>query len=338
MPTHSGYSRPPSDLLVDPCGRIIDYLRVSITDLCDLRCVYCRPPQGLKLMSHDEILRYEEILAFIEVARDMGVRKIRVTGGEPLVRRGVLEFLSRLTAMEGIEDIGLTTNGVRLAGMARALREAGLKRLNVSVDSLRRETFRAITGGDHLPAVLAGIEAAFAEGFHPVKINVVLLRQFNEEDVPAFARLTLEKPVDVRFIERMPFGGEAVPFPPKPFSAREVLGIVEKQVGPLMPVPRDPLDGPATMFTLAGAKGRIGIIDPISGHFCGTCNRLRLTAAGRLRPCLLGDSEIDVRSALRRGASWQELADIIRLAVLSKPGGRGATHTKMADSMNRIGG
>ncbi|MBI5569866.1 MAG: GTP 3',8-cyclase MoaA [Desulfomonile tiedjei] len=338
MSSPEGHSGAPSNLLIDPCGRKIDYLRVSITDLCDLRCVYCRPPEGLKLISHDEILRYEEILAFIEVARDMGIRKIRVTGGEPLVRRGVLEFLSRLTAIEGIEDIGLTTNGVRLAGMAQALREAGLKRLNISLDSLRCAAFKAITGGDHLPAVLAGIEAALTEGFHPVKINVVLLRQFNEEDVPAFARLTLEKPVDVRFIERMPFGGEAVPLPPRPFSAREAMEIVEKHVGPLAPVPRDELDGPATMFTLDGAKGRIGIIDPISGHFCGTCNRLRLTAAGRLRPCLLGDSEIDVRSALRRGASREEVADIVRLAVLSKPGGRGSTHTRMAESMNRIGG
>jgi GTP 3',8-cyclase len=325
-------------LLIDPYHRPIDYLRVSITDLCNLRCVYCRPPEGVKLLAHDEILRYEEILTLVEVARDMGIRKIRVTGGEPLVRRGVLDFLSRLARLRGIEDLGLTTNGVRLAGMAGELKAAGLKRINVSLDTLRPETFRAITGSDHLDAVLAGIRLALDVGFKPVKINVVLLKGVNEQDVPAFARLTRKEPVDVRFIERMPFGQDPALRSPHPFSGTHALDMIRQEVGELIPIDRDPLDGPATMFQLPGAKGRIGIIDPVTGHFCGTCNRLRLTARGTLRPCLLSSDEIDVRTVLRRGASREELAQVIRLAVAAKPGGRRSGAATVAGGMNLIGG
>jgi len=227
--------------LIDPYQRSIDYMRVSITDLCNLRCLYCRPPEGVELISHDEILRYEEILAITRVACDLGIRKIRVTGGEPLVRRDVLGFISRLTGMDGIEDVGLTTNGILLASMAQDLRSAGLSRLNVSLDSLRRETFKAITGSDNLDGVLKGIRAALNAGFHPVKINVVLLQGLNEEDVPAFARLTQEQPVDVRFIERMPFGGPQLTGSPEPFSARKVLEIIATEVGPMEPLERSPL-------------------------------------------------------------------------------------------------
>jgi GTP 3',8-cyclase len=327
-------------LLVDSHHRVIDYLRVSITDLCNLRCVYCRPPEGVKLLSHNEILRYEEILTLVEVARDMGIRKIRVTGGEPLVRRGVLGFLARLAHLGGIEDLGLTTNGVLLPAMARELKDAGLRRINVSLDSLRPEIFTTITGSDHLDRVLEGISLALNVGFDPVKINVVLLKGVNEPDVPAFARLTLEKPVDVRFIERMPFGPDPSPRSPDPFSAFDALDMIRQQVGELTPLDRDSLDGPATMFKLAGAKGRVGIIDPITGHFCGTCNRLRLTARGTLRPCLLGSDEIDVRTALRRGAPREELAQLLRLAVAAKPGGHRSTPAGIGISggMNLIGG
>jgi cyclic pyranopterin phosphate synthase len=327
-----------SRVLVDPYGRVIDYLRVSITDLCNLRCVYCRPPEGVELISHDEILRYEEILTVVRVAAEMGVRKIRITGGEPLVRRGVLEFLSRLHEMDAIEDIGLTTNGILLPSMAQGLRSAGLTRLNISLDSLRREMFKSITGGDNLDEVLAGIESALRVGFHPVKINVVLLQGINEEDVPSFARLTLNKPVDVRFIERMPFGTESLPQSPDSFSAHKALEIIQKEFGELLPLERNSLDGPATMFKLAGAKGRVGIIDPITGHFCGTCNRLRLTARGTLRPCLLGNHEIDIKTPLREGASDQELAEIIRAAVLAKPIGNQSKLAAIDDGMNMIGG
>lgn len=327
-----------SQSLIDMHHRVIDYLRVSITDLCNLRCVYCRPPEGVKLITHDEILRYEEILILVGTAMEMGIRKVRVTGGEPLVRRGVVEFLGTLAKLPGLEDLGLTTNGVLLPGKARELKAAGLRRLNISLDSLDRETFRSITGGDHLHEVLSGIELALKVGFSPVKINVVLLKGVNEKDIPAFARLTLEKPLDVRFIERMPFGADAVPGAPDPFSATDALAMIQEHVGHLSPVKRDPLDGPATMFRLEGAAGRIGVIDPITGHFCGTCNRLRLTARGTFRPCLLGSNEIDVREALRKGASREELAHIIRMAVASKPGGSRLTNVGAACGMNLIGG
>lgn len=327
-----------SGALIDPHRRVVDYLRVSITDLCNLRCLYCRPPEGVKLISHDEILRYEEILTIIRLARNMGIRKLRITGGEPLVRRGVLDFLSRLTRMDGIEDVGLTTNGVLLASMARDLRAAGLTRVNISLDSMRRETFKEITGSDRLEDVLEGINCALKEGFDPVKINVVLLAGMNEADIPAFARLTLDRRVHVRFIERMPFGGEQSRRSPDSFSAEKALEIIRQEVSELHPVDRDLRGGPATMFRLPGALGRVGVIDPVTGHFCGSCNRLRLTARGTLRPCLLGPLEIDIKTALRSGASPDTLAAIIRRAVLSKPVGQPSTSTAMRDGMNLIGG
>jgi len=300
--------------------------------------VYCRPKEGVKLVSHHDILRYEEIMSIIEVARDLGVRKIRITGGEPLVRKDVLSFLSRLTAMEGIADVGLTTNGVLLAPMAASLKAAGLRRVNVSLDTLRPEVFKAITCGDHLKDVMAGIATALQLGFDQVKINVVLLKGLNEADVPEFARLTLEQPVDVRFIERMPFGGEAPPNAPDPFSAVQVLEMIRSKLGALQPEERTPLDGPARMFRLKGAIGRIGVIDPITGHFCGTCNRLRLTARGSLRPCLLGPTEIDIKTPLRQGATKEQLACIIRAAVFAKPGSHRIASQTIGESMNMIGG
>jgi cyclic pyranopterin phosphate synthase len=325
------------DSLIDLHGRFIDYMRVSITDLCNLRCVYCMPPEGVQLLSHGDILSYEEILTIIHVAHRLGVRKIRITGGEPLVRRGVLDFISRL-AREGIEDIALTTNGVLLAAMAADLKDAGLNRINVSLDSLRRDAFHSITGRDRLNEVLAGIEAALEKRFDMVKINVVLLQGMNEEDIPAFARLTLHKPLDVRFIERMPFGEMGCLQAPEPFSALKVKEIIRREVGELSPIQRNRLDGPATMFQLDGALGRIGIIDAVTGHFCGTCNRIRLTARGTLRPCLLGSAEIDTKSAIREGASDEALAEILRRAVLAKPMGRSVCLPQMNEGMNRIGG
>ncbi|MFC1834205.1 GTP 3',8-cyclase MoaA [Thermodesulfobacteriota bacterium] len=324
--------------LIDRHGRAIEYLRVSITDLCNLRCIYCRPPEGVKLVDHKDILRYEEILEIVRVAQGMGVRKIRVTGGEPLVRRGVLGFIGELGRLSGLEDIGLTTNGALLTKMATDLKVAGLTRINISLDSLRRNTFKRITGADKLPDVLAGIHKALEVGLNPVKINVVLLEGINEPDLPKFARMTLELPVDVRFIERMPFGGDAPPESPGSFGAHKLKQIITSQVGELMPLERGPLDGPAAMFRLEGAEGRIGIIDPVTGHFCNTCNRLRLTARGTLRPCLMANSEIDIKTPLRNGADSQELERVIQSAVNAKPAGNCSSKRAVNDSMNFIGG
>ncbi|MEW6112023.1 MAG: GTP 3',8-cyclase MoaA [Thermodesulfobacteriota bacterium] len=325
-------------LLLDTHGRTIDYLRVSITDLCNFRCVYCRPPEGVKLVTHEEILRYEEILTIVEVALEIGIRKVRITGGEPLVRRGVVDFITRLTRLPGLDDVALTTNGVLLTEMAQDLKVAGLKRLNISLDSVRRDTFTRITGQDKLDQVLAGIDAALTLGFHPVKINVVLLEGINEEDMPDFARMTLDRPLDVRFIERMPFAEAAPADTPLPLSAHKVFSIIEREVGELIPVESGPLDGPASLFQLRGAQGRIGIVDAVTGHFCGACNRLRLTARGTLRPCLLSPGEIDIKAALRNGATREELSSIIRGAVRAKPD-HGAKGAKLAcEPMSRIGG
>lgn len=327
-----------SSFLIDPFNRIIDYLRVSITDLCNFRCIYCRPPQGVKLVSHDDILRYEEILAIVKAAQDTGIRKIRVTGGEPLVRRGVLDFLGKLSALGGIEDIGLTTNGLLLVEMAKALKSVGLNRINVSLDSMRREVFKAITGFDALDQVLLGIEKALEEGLNPVKINVVLLQGVNEPDIPALARLSVAKPIDVRFIERMPFSNSLLEHAPAPLSAFQALDSIEKEFGKLESIERSRLDGPAKLFRIPGAVGRIGIIDAVTGHFCGTCNRMRLTARGTLKPCLLSPGEIDIKTPLRAGASQEELAAIIRQAVLSKPVGQGSDGSGLDRAMNMIGG
>ncbi len=325
--------------LIDPFNRRIDYLRVSITDLCNFRCLYCRPPEGVPLISHQDILRYEEILQIVQVAAQLGIRKIRVTGGEPLVRRGVVNFIGNLTAIESIQDVGLTTNGAFLASMANDLKEAGLKRINISLDSLRRDVFASITGKDMLDTVMEGIKKALECGFDPVKINVVLLKGINEPDIAEFARITLSSPVDVRFIERMPFGGEHAPSnSPDSFSAFKALDMIRSEVGELFPEDRGAMDGPATMFSLAGAMGRIGVIDPVTGHFCGTCNRLRLTARGALRPCLLSSNEIDLKSVLRSGGDKSAIAEIIRGAVHSKPVGRALRLSALADGMNSIGG
>jgi GTP 3',8-cyclase len=325
--------------LVDLHDRAIRYLRVSITDLCNLRCIYCRPPEGVKLVNHDDILRYEEILTIIEIATGLGIRKVRITGGEPLVRRGVVRFLQRLLLIPGVEDVGLTTNGTLLAPMARQLRETGLRRVNVSLDTLRRDVFKQITGRDDLGLVLEGIEMARDHGFDPVKINVVLLKGINEPDIPDFAAMTLEKPLDVRFIERMPFGISDVDNQPDAFGAAEVLDRITAEFGALQELGRDELGSPARMFKVKGAKGRIGLIEPMTGHFCGTCNRMRLTAKGTLRPCLMSSNEIDIKTLLRNGSSSGQLADIIRLAVHSKPSGSlSAAPLEPQQGMNQIGG
>ncbi len=324
--------------LRDSYGRSIEYLRISITDLCDFRCVYCRPPEGVALTTHYEILRYEEILRIVELSVTLGVRKVRVTGGEPLVRKGVTGFINRLTKVEGIEEVALTTNGYRLGPMVKELKDAGLTRVNISLDSLDRDTFKRITGKDGLKNVLEAIAASLDVGFDPVKINVVLLKGFNEMDTLNFAKMTLERPVDVRFIERMPFGEQDPPMAPDSFSALMAQGMIEDEFGPLEPIGKKDLDGPARMFRLPGAKGNIGFIDPVTGHFCANCNRLRLTAKGALRPCLFSNREIDIKAPMRNGATDNEVKRILKYAVAAKPMAHGDICGPMGVGMNQIGG
>ncbi len=305
---------------VDGFKRRIDYLRLSITDRCNLRCTYCMPATGIKHRSHDEILSYEEMERFARLAIESGLSKIRLTGGEPLVRRDCVDLVAAMVAIPDCREVSITTNGLLLPRFARPLADAGLHRVNISIDSLDPDIFRQVTRGGELKDALAGMEAALEAGLEPVKINVVAIRQLNQ-DFEAFAQLTRDYPVHVRFIEYMPVGSREIWTENDYISAEEIkatlepLGIKDDAVAPTG-------WGPAKYVQMEGAQGTIGFIKPRSSHFCPECNRLRLTADGRLRLCLFSDVEIDVRSALRSGASDEEIKDLIRQALRDKPRAR----------------
>ncbi|MEJ5357587.1 MAG: GTP 3',8-cyclase MoaA [Desulfobacterales bacterium] len=303
--------------LIDPCNRRLNYLRISVTDRCNLRCAYCTPLEDGRRLEHAEILRYEEILRLVRIGVRLGIEKIRITGGEPLLRRDLPTLLAGIHRLPGIRDLSLTTNGLLLEEHLERLIAAGLRRVNVSLDTLKRERYREITGVDALGRVLAAIDAALAAGLHPVKINVVALPGVNEDELLDLARLSLARPLHVRFIEFMPIGRSRL-------SARAPLLVPEIRrrlapLGELAPVPRDEMDGPAQRWRVPGAAGEIGFIPAISHHFCRRCNRLRLTAAGSLRPCLLSDREEDLKGPLRAGATDEELAAVFLAATRHKP-------------------
>ncbi len=326
--------------LVDPQNRRIDYLRVSVTDRCNLSCLYCRP-RGRMRVSHADILRYEEIRRMVCVAAPLGISHVRITGGEPLVRRGILPFIASLRDIAGIEDISITTNGLLLEEMAEGLREAGIARLNISLDTLRPERFAEITGSDAWDRVWRGIKKAGACGFSPVKINMVPLRGVNDDEATDFARLTRDSSVHVRFIELMPIGAGCRGSEREGVPSAEVRAVIERELGPLKPSAPGAGVGPARNFRLAGGKGVIGFISPMSQHFCGSCRRLRLTADGKIRPCLLSDTEIDVKSPLRGGCGDDELERLLRAALAIKPERHyiaGQTSGCFERTMSRIGG
>lgn len=308
--------------------REISYLRVSITDLCNLRCRYCMP-EGVCQKRHEDILSFEEITEIVTAAAELGVTKVRVTGGEPLVRRGCVTLCRMLSAVPGIREVAVTTNGILLKKYAQGLKEAGVRRVNVSLDTLRPERYRAITGGGHLEEALAGLREAFQVGLTPVKVNTVLIGGFNQDEIQDFVELTREAPLEVRFIELMPMGGA--------FGKNAYLpgDTVLKRVPELRPLPEK--GGVARLYQLPGARGRVGLISPLSQHFCGECNRLRLTSEGVLKPCLHSHQEIQVR-----GKHGEALREALRLAVMSKPpmhGALDAEHLSEAGrSMNTIGG
>jgi cyclic pyranopterin phosphate synthase len=312
--------------------RRVDYLRLSITDRCNLRCTYCMPPEGVPARRHDEILSFEELVEFARAAVGCGVRKVRITGGEPLARHGCVEFVAMLADVEGIRDLSLTTNGVLLPRFAPALRAAGLRRVNVSIDSLTQERYATITRGGRLAAALAGLEAAFAAGFDPVKLNVLLLEGV-EHELDDFVALTLDRPLHVRFIEFMPLDrrlvvdGAMVPAPLvlERLRARHALVPVDGPYG----------HGPARYWAVPGAPGTLGFIAGVSDHFCETCNRLRLTADGRLRTCLFSGRETEVRPLIGD-------RDALRAALLEALSGKSydrcvETHENER-AMSQIGG
>jgi GTP 3',8-cyclase len=298
----------------DSCGRSINYLRISVTDRCNLRCIYCMPSSGVPLLPHSQILSYEEIRAVVRATAEVGISKIRLTGGEPLVRARLPELVGMLSRVPGIEEVSLTTNGILLRKHARELKKAGLTRVNISLDTLKPARFRDITRRGELSTVLDGIEAAKEAGLHPVKINMVVIRGVNDDEVLDFARMTVDREWHVRFIERMPFNGQADFVPTAELQERiGLLGKLEPRVPPRG-------NGPAAYYRLPGATGTIGFITPLSEpSFCSRCNRLRLSADGRLRPCLMSEDEIDLRTPLRNNAQLPELKRLILQAVASKP-------------------
>ncbi len=303
--------------LSDSFQRPINYLRISVTDRCNLRCIYCMPPGGVQLMSHDDILSYEEIYTIARAAAELGIDKLRLTGGEPLVRSGLPELVEMLSRIESINDISLTTNGTLLSRYAAELKSAGLRRVNISLDTLKAERFTLITrSGGSLSQVLEGIEAAKEAGLEPVKLNVVVMAGINDDELLDFANKTIAEDWHVRFIELMPLAGETAPagF----VSAADMKRRLEL-LGELEPCLPSIGNGPAKYFRLAQARGTIGFITPVSEHFCFNCNRLRLTADGKLRPCLLSDYEVDLKTPLRGGISGEGLKESIEEAVANKP-------------------
>lgn len=313
----------------DAHGRTIDYMRISLTDRCNLRCVYCMPEEGVAHMGHDDILRFDEICSIVRAAASLGIRRIRLTGGEPLVRRGVCDLVSEIASVEGIDDVSLTTNGVLLPRMACDLKRAGLKRVNISLDALDPRTFSEVTRIGRLEDTLAGIDAALEAGFDPVKVNAVTVRRL-DQDFLAFARMSVDRPLHVRFIEYMPIGGgdenpgcgwdesDAI-------TSDEVLGIINDRAAAEGAAPLVPADGsrpigggPARYYRFEGAHGTVGFISPRSRHFCSTCNRLRCTADGKIMPCLFSDQRLDIRAAASSGDEEAVKAVLVR-AMGGKP-------------------
>lgn len=331
----------------DSHGRTIDYLRISLTDRCNFRCVYCMPEEGVCAMSHDEILRIEEIERLVAVAAGIGIRSVRLTGGEPLVRKGVVDLVDTITGIEGIENVSMTTNGVLLPRMIDDLKAAGLSRVNISLDTLDADQFRAITRVGNLEDTLAGIDAALEAGLNPVKVNAVTVRSL-DQDFLAFAKMSIGRPLHMRFIEYMPVGdtseeggtgwGKQDVIP-----SEELFDTINKQareagLPELRPAGTSkPLGwGPARYFEFPDAQGTVGFISPLSRHFCAECNRLRVTADGKVRPCLFSDTEYDVRSALREGSD-AAVRDVLLEALGAKPDEH---HDKVGTerNMSQIGG
>jgi len=303
--------------LIDPCNRNLNYLRISITDRCNLKCLYCVPRDLIPRLSHAEILTYEEILRLVKIGIKLGISKVRVTGGEPLVRKGVYGFLNELSNIDGLADLSMTTNGVFLKDNLEKIRSAGIMRLNISLDTLKPAKFKQITGLDFFERVWDGIEAAWRMGFDPIKLNIVALNGINDDEFVDMARLSFEYPFHIRFIEYMPIGESQLGSHPLLLAPeiKKRIGVL----GRLIPIRNSVNDGPARRYRFEGARGEVGFIHALSHHFCDRCNRLRLTASGRLRPCLLSDHHEDIKGPMRRGCSDDELAEIFMMAVRHKP-------------------
>jgi GTP 3',8-cyclase len=304
--------------LLDNYNRLHDNLRLSVTDRCNIRCFYCMPEKGVEFVPRAEILSFEEIERVARIAVGLGVRKLRVTGGEPLVRKGLPVLIRKLVEMPGVEDVALTTNGVLLADQAEALFDAGLRRLNIHLDTLDRARFEQITRRDELGRVLAGIDTAQRLGFGPIKINAVAVKGLVEPDIVPLARFGRERGIEIRYIEFMPLDAQNLWDRSKVLLADDILALLSEGVGPLDPVPDPDPRAPALEYRFRDGGGRVGFIASVSRPFCLNCNRIRLTADGKLRYCLFAIDETDVRDLLRGGAADEEIAGVIRATVRAK--------------------
>jgi len=324
----------------DQFGREITYLRLSLTDHCNLRCVYCMPLTGLTFVPTAELLSADELEKIVRAAVSAGFNKFRLTGGEPTLRQDIVEIVRRLAQVEGVAELVMTTNGYRLAYIAQELVDAGLKRVNIHVDSLNQERVGKLMRFGTIKKAWAGIEATEKAGLTPIKINAVITRGYNDEDAVDLARLTLTKPWQVRFIELMPFAGPAEIAMHNYVSSAETQQWIEAELGPLFPVHNGELEGEARVFRLPGSEGTIGFISPISDPYCDGCNRMRLTSDGRLRMCLLTDGELDFRTTLRGGGSHADLVKLFQRAIWAKPVGhelKRGIHPELR-TMSQIGG
>jgi len=324
----------------DSYGREINYLRLSLTDRCNLRCVYCMPMDGLTFLPNPELLTADELEQVVRAAVDVGFYKVRLTGGEPTLRHDIVDIVRRLTRIDGVEQLVMTTNGYRLPNLAKNLAAAGMKRVNIHVDSLTKDTISKVMRLGTLDKAWAGIRAAEEAGLTPIKLNAVITRGYNDDSAVELARLSLEKPWQIRFIELMPFGGPTEIQLHHYVSSEEVQSWIEKEFGPLFPVNNGHLDGEARVYRLPGAAGTIGFISPVSNPYCDDCNRMRVTADGRLRMCLLSDKEINFRHVLRNGGSHADLVALFQRAIRAKPVGHQLKNGQFAENrtMSQIGG
>ncbi len=325
--------------MIDKHSRRISYLRISVTDLCNLRCVYCMPSQGIKLHERNTILSFEEILAIVKHGVSLGVNKIRLTGGEPLVRKGIETLVKRITEIDEINDVAMTTNGIFLKEFAKPLKDSGLSRLNISLDTLRSDRFFDVTRGGRLKDVLDGIEKILKAGFAGTKVNVVVMRGQNDDEIQDFVRYILERDIELRFIELMASGWKDMVEEERFMPTSEIMQQVE-EVGELVPIKQRIGGGPATIYKIKGALGNIGFISAVSKPFCSTCNRLRLTSDGKLRSCLLRGGEVDVKDILRSGISCrEELSNKLTGAFMQATNMKPITHSGKNDAvMYQIGG
>ena len=330
-----------SDPLIDTLGRVHTNLRLSVTDRCNIRCFYCMPDESIRFKPRHELLTFEEMERFVRVVAQMGVNKLRLTGGEPLVRADLPKLVARLASIEGIDDIALTTNGILLEEQAQALKDAGLTRVNISLDTLSEEVFRRISRREGLDRVLAGIHAARRVGFEKIRLNAVAIKGITEAEVAPLAEFARDHGLEMRFIEFMPLDAEQHWQHDQVLGGGEIRKLIEEAIGPLVPADRPDPSQPATDFRFTDGRGTVGFINPVTQPFCEDCNRIRLTAEGQVRNCLFSTVEWDARTVLRGGGSDEDLARLVRDCVQAKKPGHGidsADFVRPERAMYQIGG